>query len=192
MGTYTYNLESVSGFAALYNSCVSLGIYDAVINIGDDIKVTTSSDESVVSNAVALSATDSLMSNKAIKIEEVEAKTASLMYEGAMFTRNSDGEVRGPLEVSFESRGKLRDLKTDVEDGFVPLPQLVSTIDGRGVQLNSITDIEAAYLAVLDRGVYLLNDGTNSDNSLGEAKLIIDILSTTNQTELDTVIDTRI
>ena len=193
MATFTYT-NDVHSFESIYQALVIEGVYDAIVHMGEDLQITTDTGtQTQCDDAYANAQSGTLHSNKCARIEEVQLKSFELAQAGVTFTRASDSATgKGPLDLTKETRTDLRLLKQDIEDGTVPTPWIIYTMEGRGVELFSVADIDAAYEAVVERGVYILNDGTNSDTSKGEGQLIKDINAAISQAELDAITDTRV
>lgn len=198
MATYTYT-DDVYNTMALQRALVVNGVYDGVINIVDDLEtevkttsVTTASPQANVDAAIVLASAGGLLYAQGAKIDQVIQTTGVLAAAGVTYVRPSDGATKGPFDLSKAFRTEIRNLKDDVTDGLIAFPQMIDTMDGRGSEVNSSSDVDALYQSVMDRAVYLVGDGVNGDdNSKGQALLIKDILAETTVTGVNSITDTR-
>ena len=200
--TQSYQLASAQ---SLMQALATNGIFDAIFNVTHDydtdgndlgtctVTVTTNIGSQAQFDAVVLDTeVGSFFSEKAAKIKAIQDQSVILSNDGAYFTRPSDGATnKGPLEISFDARSELFNLIEDVKNGLVPMPQMIDTADGRGAIAYNQADAQAAYQAIIDRGVYILNAGQNADLSFGENGYIQQITQAPDQTALDAITDTR-
>lgn len=204
MNNHTY-LGTVSNMRTLSQSLVQQGIFDGVLTICPQgvYRDGHTSDACVLLNETSASFGDfelacqnatvgSFLSNKTAKLEEAENNTVELTGEGFTFVADSDGQVKGPLELSHDTELSLERIERVVGNGTAVYPQLLLTMDGRGFTVENDEDVRLCGIAFDERGVYLYGDQVNGDGSLGEAALTIAIVTAADQTALDAIVDTRI
>lgn len=204
MANHTY-VGKVSNMRTLSQSMAQQGILDGALSICTE---GVTKDGTIVPACVLLNETSAsygdfelacqnaregtFLSNKTAKLEAVEGKTLTLLSSGFVYTAPSDSQVKGPFELSRDTELALERISRVTGNGTAGYPQLLNTMDGRGSLVNSDADVAACGLELDKRGVYLLGDQVNADLSLGEAALIIAIVSAADQAALDAIVDTRI
>ena len=191
MATYTYPSANIHSAQAVYNAALSRSVSAPVITLNGDLALTADIDQATADAIIADATNGSLFSAKEDRKGAVKLKSWNLLEAGYTYTRPSDSSSQGPFELSHEERHRLRNLKDDVGDAIIALPQGITTIDGQLSVLSTSADVDAIYQALIDRGVYIVNDGVNGDGSSGEAKLLIDIDGAADQAALDAIVDTR-
>jgi hypothetical protein len=192
--TYDYPYSGITSFEAIEQALPASGVFDAVTSLDNGyITVeTTIGTEPQVDAAVALAVSGGLFSNKTLRINDIGANTAELSEQGVMIVRPSDGATVGPIELSYDSRSRIKILCDDISSGLVVPPQIIDTTDGRGFIIFTSADCDAVYQAIIYRGVYLLGVAVNGDGSVGENGMIQMIIQAVDQSALDAIVDTRV
>ena len=193
MTEHVYENKTISNIHALEHSLYELDTKAAFSYDGSTVVVDTTESYTNTLIAVDRAVDGSLYSNKEGRIQEIKEKTEQLQFEGFTFTRPSDSATDvGPVNLDHEERHRLRNLKDDVKDGILTLPQAASGVSGHPVALYTSADVDACYQALLDRGAYIAGSQQNADNSYGESGYIYLIESAVTQTALDAIVDTRV
>jgi hypothetical protein len=200
-----YKIESsVSSARALIQSAPSSGVFNGDITYSPESKdkhgnlsapycciSNTTASEAQFQAAIDSAQPGTIMTNKTQRIIDAERKTPELLVSGFTFQDTLD-ETKGPIEVSTDKRTELRNLRLDVSDLIISMPQYTAGLNGRSALMESAADLDSAYEALIARGVYVIGDQVNGDGSMGEALLIVLIVQAVDQSALDAIVDTRI
>ena len=191
---YEYENQNISSPATLCQAIAVSGIYDGTFClVGSSVCIDTfMGNVGQVEAALAMATDGTFFANKATRIREAQGVTGLLASQGTMFFKPSDSSMSGPAELSQDSAILLRTLREAIIAEEIPLPEFVSTTDGRASLLHTVEDADAVYQAVVDRLIYLAGDAMNADNSYGEVAFIQQLLDAENQSALDALIDTRV
>lgn len=191
MSTFTYTDADVGNYYNISQQLSDNGVTDALITLGVDLIVTTTvGSESQCDTAVTNSATDTLQSNKNVRIEEVLVKSVGLLVAGAEATV---GGVTGCFEIG-ETRfdfGFYEGLVEKATRTPASLPAKLQAIDGSLLTFTTLSEVKQLADAASDRIKYIYLDQTNGDLSKGQIGYMIAIKTAVNQAALDAIIDTR-
>lgn len=191
MPIYTYPSGNIHSWNTAYKACVKEGHPDSSVSLGALLVIDSDMSQAEADSAASNAEIGSLFSSKEDRISEVSLRSSELSALGYTYVRPSDSAVQGPFEISHEERHRLRNLKDDVADSSVPLPQSVMNLNGLASPLYTSADVNAIYQSLLERGIYIYGNGGNGDGSSGEAAILASIDSAADQAALDAILDTR-
>ncbi len=197
MAEFVFPDSNVEDPRALWQACVTFGIFDAIVTL-DDAVATITTNVAVwaqADQAVALAAAGTVFADGTLKIAACEDRTKLLQEEGYDWTRPSDGTVKPSVDRTFDGAETFQTIATALDAGTLVPPIPISTLDGRGFMLDTVADGDALYIDTAMQVEYLLGAKVNGDGSLGEAAFIGAVTAAVqadDRAALDAIVDTRV
>lgn len=174
MSSYTYSTYNRNTSKSIYDQIVALGDDNPVLTMNGHLEITTTLSKSVVDDIVTNSLKGTLEDAKVSKINEIKGKSGALYLQGT-------SHLDGVLDMSYEMRGRLRDLADDVSDGFLSLPQVLNTSYGT-INFTTLASIKDGAQALIVRALYIDD---------GQVALIASVNAATTISQVNAITDTR-